>query len=204
MTYYPLNACAVSEFSVEEIIEGIRSRDNCVLQHVYKNYYSSIHHFIINNSGSQDDAKDIFQESVIVIYRKVKDQDHFILNSSFKTFIYSIARNLWLKNLRARKYEGKKIQDQQKYVELKEEPFKFSNEDLKMSLYQKYFRLLPEDCQKILQLSVKEIPQKEISQAMGFKSENYVKKRKHDCKEKLIKMIKEDPRYPDLWDEPDN
>ena len=193
----------MSEFSVEEIIDGIRSRDSCVLQYIYKNYYPPIHHFIINNSGSQDDAKDIFQESIIVIYRKVKEQSHFLLSSSFKTFMYSIARNIWLKNLRDRKYEGQKIMDQQKYIELKDEPFKISNEDLKMRLYQKYFKLLPEDCQNILRLSASDIPQKEISEALGFKSENYVKKRKHGCKDKLISMIKEDPQYPDLWDEPD-
>jgi RNA polymerase sigma factor (sigma-70 family) len=193
----------VSEFSVEEIIEGIKARDNCVLQYVYKNHYPSIHHFIVSNSGSPDDAKDIFQESIIVIYRKIKEQEHFLLNSSFKTFIYSIARNLWLKHLRAIKYEGQKIQDQQKFIDLKEEPFKVSSEDLKLSLYQKYFKLLPEDCQNILNLTARDIPQKEIAQAMNFKSENYVKKRKHNCKEKLIEMIKKDPRYPDLWDEPE-
>lgn len=194
----------MSEFSVEEIIEGIKARDNCVLQYVYKNHFPSIHHFIISNSGSPEDAKDIFQESIIVIYRKLKEQQHFLLNSSFKTFIYSIARNLWLKHLRAIKYEGLTIKDQQQYIELKDEPFKVSNDDLKMSLYQKYFKQLPEDCQNILKLTARDIPQKEIAQAMNLKSENYVKKRKHDCKEKLIEMIKKDPRYPDLWDEPDN
>jgi len=194
----------VSDFTVEEIIEGIKARDNCVLQYVYKNHYPSIHHFIVSNSGSPEDAKDIFQESIIVIYRKVKEQKHFMLSSSFKTFIYSIARNLWLKHLRAIKYEGQKIQDQQGYMELKDEPFKVSNDDLKMSLYQKYFKQLPEDCQNILKLTARDIPQKEIAQAMNFKSENYVKKRKHNCKDKLIEMIKKDPRYPDLWDEPDN
>jgi DNA-directed RNA polymerase specialized sigma24 family protein len=117
--------------------------------------------------------------------------------------MYSIARHVWLKHLRNQKYEGQKIQDQQSFIELKDEPFKVSNEDLKMSLYQKYFKLLPEDCQNILKLTAREIPQKEIAQALNFKSENYVKKRKHNCKEKLIEMIKQDPQYPDLWDEPD-
>ncbi len=193
----------MSEFSVEEIIEGIKARDNCVLQYIYKNYYPTVHHLIVTNSGTPDDAKDIFQECIIIIFRKVKEQEHFLLNSSFKTFIYSIARHVWLKHLRDRKYEDQKIQDQQSFIELKEEPFKVSNEDLKMSLYQKYFKKLPEDCQNILKLTARDIPQKEIAQALSFRSENYVKKRKHNCKEKLIEMIKQDPLYPDLWDEPD-
>ena len=191
----------MSLYSVEEIIAGIRSRDNSVLQFVYKEYYPTVHHFIITNNGNADDAKDIFQECIIVIYRKLKDEDHFFLNSSFKTFIYSIARHLWLKHLRTLKYEGQKINDHNKYVELKEEPFKIENEDLRMSLYQKYFRQLPEDCQKILSLTARDVPQKEIASQLGFSSENYIKKRKHYCKEFLISKIKEDPLYHDLLDE---
>lgn len=191
----------MSLYSVEEIIAGIRSRDNSVLQFVYKEYYPTVHHFIITNNGNADDAKDIFQECIIVIYRKLKDEDHFFLNSSFKTFIYSIARHLWLKHLRTLKYEGQKINDHNKYVELKEEPFKIENEDLRMSLYQKYFRQLPEDCQKILSLTARDVPQKEIASQLGFSSENYIKKRKHYCKEFLISKIKEDPLYQDLLDE---
>ena len=191
----------MSLYSVEEIIAGIRSRDNSVLQFVYKEYYPTVHHFIITNNGNSDDAKDIFQECIIVIYRKLKDEDHFFLNSSFKTFIYSIARHLWLKHLRTLKYEGQKINDHNKYVELKEEPFKIENEDLRMSLYQKYFRHLPEDCQKILSLTARDVPQKEIASQLGFSSENYIKKRKHYCKEFLISKIKEDPLYQDLLDE---
>ena len=191
----------MSQYSVDEIITGIRSRDNTVLQFIYKEFYPTVHHFILSNNGNGDDAKDIFQESIIVIYRKLKEQDHFFLNSSFKTFIYSIARHLWLKHLRTLKYEEQRIIDHHKYIELKEEPFKIENEDLRMSLYQKYFRLLPEDCQKILTLTARDVPQKEIANMLGFSSENYIKKRKHYCKEFLICKIKEDPMYKDLMDQ---
>ena len=191
----------MSVYSVEEIIAGIRSRNNCVLQYIYKEYYPTVHHFIISNSGSPDDAKDIFQDSIIVIYRKLKDEEHFFLNSSFKTFIYSIARHLWLKHLRNAKYEEKKISDQGRFIELKEEPFKIDNEDIRMALYQKYFRELPDDCQEILKLTVKDIPQREIARILGFKSENYVKKRKHFCKDFLIRKIKADPEYKELMED---
>lgn len=191
----------MSLYSVDEIIAGIRSRDNSVLQFIYKEYYPTVYHFVTTNNGNADDAKDIFQECIIVIYRKLKDEDHFFLNSSFKTFIYSIARHLWLKHLRSIRYEEQKIVDHHKFVELKEEPFKIENEDLRMSLYQKYFRQLPEDCQKILSLTARDVPQKDIAAQLGFSSENYIKKRKHYCKEFLISKIKEDPLYHDLLDE---
>ncbi len=191
----------MNEFSVEEIIAGIRTRDNNVLQYIYKKYYPSIHNFILANSGSSEDAKDIFQESIIIIFKKIKDEQHFLLNSSFKTFLYSISRHLWLKQLRNQKYEERNIRDQQNFIELREEPFKIENEDLRMTLYQKHFKNLPEDCQKILKLTVENITQKEIADSLGFKSDNYVKKRKHYCKENLIKMIKQDPLFNEIKDD---
>src|SRR6187551_927743 len=53
---------------------------------------------IINNNGSADDAKDIFQEAMIVLYEKVRSGT-FELNCQIKTFVYSVSRRLWLKRL---------------------------------------------------------------------------------------------------------
>ncbi len=65
--------------SDEEIIQALRNNDDRVLNVLYKLYFGSINHFIITNSGSEDDAKDIFQEAVIVFYQNIKDQN-FELN----------------------------------------------------------------------------------------------------------------------------
>src|SRR3978361_2309087 len=54
--------------------------------------------FILNNNGSYDEAKDIFQEAMIILYQKAKS-DSFVLTSQIKTYVYSICRRLWLKRL---------------------------------------------------------------------------------------------------------
>jgi len=53
---------------------------------------------IINNNGSSDDAADIFQETMIVLFEKAKSGE-FELHCQLKTFIYSVSRRLWLKKL---------------------------------------------------------------------------------------------------------
>ncbi|MDP4206820.1 MAG: hypothetical protein Q8859_12585, partial [Bacteroidota bacterium] len=62
-------------------------------------------------------------------------------------------------------------------------------------LYQKHFKSLGADCQKILQLYFDKVSLKQITQIMGFKSELYAKKRKYKCKEYLVKSIKQDLEY---------
>jgi RNA polymerase sigma factor (sigma-70 family) len=53
---------------------------------------------IVNNNGTSEDAKDIFQEAMIVLYEKVS-AGNFELNCQIRTFVYSVCRRLWLKRL---------------------------------------------------------------------------------------------------------
>jgi RNA polymerase sigma factor (sigma-70 family) len=78
---------------------GLKSKDNQAFEILYKFYYPSVKNFIMKNNGSVDDAKDIFQETIIVLLEKVP-KDDFNLTSSLKTYIFAISSNLWLKRLR--------------------------------------------------------------------------------------------------------
>jgi len=78
---------------------GLKSKDNQAFEVLYKFYYPSVKNFITKNNGSVDDAKDIFQETILVLLEKVP-KDDFNLTSSLKTYIFAISSNLWLKRLR--------------------------------------------------------------------------------------------------------
>ncbi len=184
----------MNRYSVTEIIDGLRRRDNRVLRYIYKTYYPPVVKLVLTNSGTEDDAKDIFQETLIVVFRNIRDKADFKLESGFQTYLYSIARLLWLKHLRNSRNQDKNLKENHTFIEF-EEPKPFNEEDIRYALYQRAFIKIPSDCQKILKMSVDGIPQKEIADSLGFKSENYIKKRKHFCKEYLILKIKEDPEY---------
>jgi RNA polymerase sigma factor (sigma-70 family) len=183
----------VSRYSQEEIIDGVRRRDNRILKYIYKHYYTAIFKFILTNSGNEDDAKDIFQETIIVAFHNIRKNKKFKLESSFQTYLYSIARLLWLKSLRNKSNEDQ-LKENNPFIEF-EEPMPFNEEDLRYAAYQRAFSKLPEDCQQIIRMVNDGISQKEIADKLGFKSENYIWKRKHYCKEYLIARVKEDPEY---------
>ena len=79
-----------------EVILGILNDSKGTLEGIYKAYFPMVLQLVMTNSGSEDDAKDVFQESIIVLYDKVK-AGSFELNSKLKTFLYSVSRRLWLK-----------------------------------------------------------------------------------------------------------
>lgn len=183
-------------YTNEELLHGILRNDNLVLQYIYKSFFYKISFFIKKNNGDDDDANDIFQEAIIIIYRKLKAND-LVLDCTFETYLYSVCRFLWLKQLEKRKNEREKIQDNHDFnVDIYDNAFEATVDmNEKYRLYQKHFKNLGTDCQKVLQLFFDKVPLKQIAQVMGFQSEKYAKKRKYKCKEYLVKSIKQDIEY---------
>lgn len=184
-----------------EIITGLRKRDNRVLQYIYKNSFNAVKQLVVHNAGSDSDAEDIFQEALIIIFKKLRDDDDFKLTANFTTYIYSIARLIWLKHLK----QIKKIEidplnrDMEERIEF-EEPLPVEDKDLRMAIYQRTLSQIPEDCQKILRLTAEDVTSREIARRLGFRSEGYVRKRRHFCKEYLVNRIKDDAEYQAMFD----
>ena len=149
---------------------------------------------ILDNSGNEDDAKDIFQETIIAVFKKIREESDYEIKRDFATYLYSIARWLWLTQLKRVKYFESALKDSRAFINF-EEPEPFINDELRQSLYQKAFLLMPEDCQKIISMTTEGVQAKDIAIKLGVKSDNYIRKRRHFCKEFLIQKIKEDPRY---------
>ncbi|NLR58208.1 sigma-70 family RNA polymerase sigma factor [Chitinophaga polysaccharea] len=84
------------------LLSRLRSDDNTAFGVLYEHYFPSIATYIIYNGGKTEDAEDIFQEALIVLRHKIRQPD-FFLTATIKTYLFSIARNLWLKRLRDNK-----------------------------------------------------------------------------------------------------
>lgn len=184
-------------YDSELIVDNFKKQDNDTLDFIYKKFYPSVRNLVVLNSGSDEDAEDIFQESIVVVYRKLKYED-LTLTCSFKTYLYSVAKRLWLKELEKRKLNKVRLNTWDIIDEAEiDEPI-LDEKDLRFRLYQEHFLQLSDKCQKLLRLFYQKVSLKDIAEVMGFSSEKYAKKRKYQCKENLVKRIQEDPRFEDL------
>ncbi len=178
----------------EKILDGIRDKNNDILTFVYKKYYSFIKKYILNNNGNKQDAEDIFQETIIMIYRKV-EEGQLSLDCSLKTYLYSVCRILWLKELETRKLIRNNNLELKNIVD-PEVNFFLENGDLeKKKLIQEHLMHLKENCRQILTLFYAGVPIDEITEILGMSSTANTRQKKNRCKEKLIKSIKKDPRF---------
>lgn len=187
------------ELSVEEILKGIQAHDHEVLSYIYRSFYQQIKYFVNTNSGTDNDAEDIYQEALIVIYRKLKDGELEIKNCSFNTYLYSVCKLLWLKQLEKKRIKQDYYMQDDEFTDLEDDNIlDVYEKSEKYKLYQKHFAKLQEDCRKVIGLSLERVSLRDIAEIMGYKSEKYAKKKKYQCKEKLIEKIKQDPKYSEL------
>ena len=187
-------------YSDEGIIEGLRLRKDEIVKFVYKEFFPMTRHLIINNSGTDQDAEDIFQDALVIVYKRIIN-DEMSLNCSFKTFFYSVCRNIWLQRLGKWKERNQEFVDFESIISVPESTIEeiHSIENKKHKLYQIHFLNLSLDCQKVLQLFLRKISLREIAGIMGYKTEKYAKTRKFNCKEELKLRILNDPNYINIY-----
>lgn len=179
----------------QELLEGILNADSQAIQEIYTLALPSVISWVKENNGSEADARDIFQEALIALFRKV-ESGNFKLTCTLKSFLRIMCRNLWLSRLRNKNSQTKPLENIE-IVDLDTDLENRLEQSEKEQLFFKHFDLLGENCKKIMQWFFDKIPLKQIAERLDT-SESYIKKRKFICKEKLIKAIQTDPRFEEL------
>lgn len=159
----------MKSFTDDQILKGILRHDNVVLAFIYKQYFYKVNAFIRKNNGDEDDVNDVFQEAIIIIYRKLKENDLLFENRSFEVYLFSVCRFLWLKELEKRRLDKQKINDTLNFQDeiYDDDLVAVVEKNERFLLYQKHFKSISTDCQKILQLFFEKVPIKQIAHIMG-------------------------------------
>lgn len=182
------------------IITGIRNHNSAILEHVYLTYYPVIEGYIIHNQGNREQAKDVFQDAMIVVLNRVKSAE-FELTCKFGTYLYAICKNIWIQERKKFLLHANKLRQQPLVVH---DPGPGDDPLLQKQLTQlfnKHFDALSQDCQKILNMYFNNFNVEDIRSAMNYKDLHHAADRKYRCKKSLIKRIVNDPLFKRLKNE---
>ena len=172
-----------------EVILGILNNSDSVLKRLYLAYFPMILQLVINNNGNEDDAKDIYQEAIIVLYNKVKRGD-FELSSKLKTFIYSICRRLWLKRLKQMNRYGGDIKDFEDHLLVDDEVEKHQERDVQLIKMGDALKMLGEPCKTIMEdFYMHSKSMQEICERFGYTNADNAKTQKYKCLQRLKKLF---------------
>ena len=179
-------------------LEGINKRSSEVLEAIFADFFPMIKNHIIKNSGDEAAAQDVFMDAIEVIYRKVQ-QDKLTLTSKFSSYLFAICKQLWLNVLRKHKKINKRVTIDDPVVSNKVEELSEHFETTeRYKLMREKFHLLSESCKQLLNLSWHSNQNmQEIAKKMSF-TYGYALKRKHQCKTKLVELVRKDSRFKDL------
>jgi RNA polymerase sigma factor (sigma-70 family) len=189
----------MKKYSGEEIIQGICNRDEKIIYFVYEEYYKLIRQLVKTNNGSDTDADDVFQDAILVIYRKIKE-NKLNLYVAFGTYLYAVAKKIWQNELKRRTQKACSIDecnDLHDVDDIEEDLIK--NE--KHKLVWEHFEKLSKDCQKIIKLFIDGHTITEVTAIMKYSSEQHTKNRRLRCKNSLITHIINDPQFKELKNE---
>jgi RNA polymerase sigma factor (sigma-70 family) len=187
---------AQEHYSDAELIEAISaSRDlNDAIRYIYRQYSQATSSFIMQHGGSEQDADDIFQETVVA-FIEVVQKGKFRGEASVKTFLNSIARNYWFNEIKKRDRSG--IRDKKFELSRDQNEADVSHHITEMERKRQLRSLvdqLGESCRKVLLLFYYEnLSMKEMVDHLPYDNEQVVRNKKYKCLQALTGLIKDNP-----------
>ena len=178
------------------LVEGLREGQREATEQIYSRCFNQVRVMIQNNSGTEDDARDIFQDALIALYRRLQ-QDDFTLTCKLSSYVQVMCRNLWRTKIRNVQMTTATEKIENEVVDLDARVLDQMAESEKRNLMYKHFNELSDDCKRILELFFAKVPMKEIAEKLDT-SEGYIKKRKHVCKSRLMSNVQSDPMFKEL------
>jgi len=178
------------QFTEDQFIDGLRTGNNEVLSALYKKYYNIVLKFIVNNSGTQEAAQDIYQETIIVLYENVQ-KPGFELNCQLQTYIFSIAKRLWLKQLKkSSKTFLFKEDGENELVDVSEEISEHLNKEVELDKLTQSLTELGEPCATLIKdFYVHKLSMDEIAEKFGYTNADNAKNQKYKCLQRLKKCF---------------
>lgn len=180
-----------TQISDNQFIEGLRDGNNEVLSVLYKKYYNLVLKLIVNNSGSQEAAQDIYQETIIVLYENAQKSD-FELKCQLQTYIYSVAKRLWLKQLKknGKTYLFKEEEENDLVADVTEDINQHQERELEIQQMNKSLVELGEPCATLINdFYVHKKNMEEIAEKFGYTNANNAKTQKYKCLQRLKKYF---------------
>ena len=170
----------------KSLIIAIMNGDESAIEFVYRGYYTYSVSFIFSNSGSDDDAREVFQEAVIVLIHNIRI-GRFREESAVKTYLFGICRRLWLKELKRKERIFQLVH--QEPIEEVEEFELHSNTIDKFAKMEDALSGLGQKCESIIMkyYLLKESMQT-IAEVLGYTNANNVKNQKYKCLQRLKKL----------------
>lgn len=171
------------------ILDLIRKGDEEALVPLYETNRRPILNYALRNSGTADDAQDLLQESLVILWERVR-AGKFEHKARLSTFIYATVKNIWSQRLRRKQREVAGGLDPEGDRDCSPSVLETMIETERAGLVREALDRIGEQCRNLLLLFYwEELSMEEIAQKLGFANADTVKAKKYQCKKALEKVL---------------
>ena len=175
---------------LEMLKDGDQRQVDEALSQLYQQYYEPINQLVQSNNGTEEEAEDIFQETIFTFYTQLRHKQ-LQLKCSIQTFLYSVARNRWLDELRRQKRTVKLVENH-KFIPIQDDQISTLFETDRSQQLATLIRMLDEKCQQVLvHFYFDRYRMQQIASLLGFANEQVAKNKKSKCLKKLKTLVEE-------------
>ncbi len=173
----------------QELLHRLAANDDKALEIIYLEHYPMVERMIWQHNGTADDARDIFQEAMIVLYEKAKE-GNFVLSSRLKTFLYSVCRRMWLKKLQSGPHPTALTEDTEETADAGEALEAHLEKEARFRQMEAAMGKIGEPCKTILEeYYIHRKSMQDIAEQFGYTNAENAKNQKYKCLMRLKKLF---------------
>lgn len=181
-------------------IQSLLDNHHTGISAIYARFSAGIERFVRANSGNTDDARDVFQESLLVITRQAR-RPGFQLTCPFEAYLFMVCRGRWFNELKRRQRAAVTIAESSGFTD-NEDAGALADatlrEEARDKLFRRFFDKLSAGCRQIIQLAwTPNTSMEQVSAQLGV-SYNYARKRKSECIAQLMEWVRAAPEFASL------
>ncbi|MCX6332523.1 MAG: sigma-70 family RNA polymerase sigma factor [Bacteroidetes bacterium] len=178
-----------AELNEQALLKGLAQNDSKAVETLYKSHFTMIQHFVENNNGSFDDARDVFQEAMIALYEKVQ-LDSFVLTCQIKTYLFSICKHLWLKRLHQMGKYSSPLNAHEESISVETDMGMFEKKEAAFAIMNRALNSLGEPCKSLLEgYYINKKGMQELANQFGYTNADNTKNQKYKCLMRLKKLF---------------
>jgi RNA polymerase sigma factor (sigma-70 family) len=172
------------------ILEGIRSGDESALEALYTAHRRTITALVMRNNGNQDDAADVLQEALVILWERVRT-GRYEHTAAIGTFLYATARNLWLRRLARARREAPADIREDSIPHDDPTPLEALEAEEDCTAVHAALDALGDPCRALLVLFYwEDASMEEAARKLGFANAATAKSKKYQCKEQLKRLMR--------------
>jgi len=178
-----------SELNEQALLQGLANNDTKAIETIYKQNYNMVQTLILNNNGSYDDARDIFQEAMIALYEKARNES-FVLTCKINTYVYSVCRRLWLKRLQQLGKYSNQIENLEETISVEDDIEMQKKRNAEFIIMERVLGSMGEPCKSLLEgYYLKKMDMQSLAKEFGYTNADNAKNQKYKCLMRLKKMF---------------